>query len=277
MADITRQYADWLPEEAATEADAAAAEGAGGQFHKLKTGDNVFRILPPRAGERSPFVRIYQHYLPDPEKPDRDIGFECPERGKVGPDKQKCPVCARANELDASLNQLDKENAKKLWPSMKAFCWAVDRSNEDAGVKVLSLAKGVYTTLLDLAKNPLKGGNFTHPERGIDVIIEKSGEGLKTEYAVTLARRESPLCDDEEISELWLESLGDLRSKVKVLTLDEIVALVPIQRARPATRALATDRPRGAPIQQARTGAGNGRTASRTVDTTLEEEDDVPR
>lgn len=265
MSSIVKQYEEWTPEMASDESDEAKKASQRGAFMTLKQGKNIVRIMPPIPGSRSPFHVVHQHFLKDAEG--KTTAFECPERGKKGPARQECPVCAHASALEHSANPLDKSQANALWPATKAFCNVIDRADEEAGPKLLTLSKRSYMDLLEAAKDPNIGGNFTNPETGCDIIVTKTGEGLDTRYKVDLARRSSLLSADEEITEVWLAAMADLSSKVKVLTIDEMVSLLPVAS------------PRGrlaAPVVAPRRGAGfGGKPVGRTAQDIIDSDDDL--
>ena len=222
---MSKQYEDWSPEAAAEEEAQSKAEGGfGPPYVKLREGRNVVRILPPLPGQRSPFVRIWQHFLKDAEG--NTVVFECPQRGKPSHEAQRCPACAEAERLDKSPNPVDKKRARDLWPSRRVFANAIDRGDEDAGVKLLAVGKTIHEELLNIAKDPEAGGNFTHPVTGFDIVITRTGTGMDTRYKVTAARSNSPLSDDPDEVDEWLDDAHDLNEVARVLTLDEIRAAV---------------------------------------------------
>ena len=217
-------YNAWSPQSAATERSEAATENAG-NYIKLNEGDTVVRILPPAAGEDSPFVRTQLHYLKDDE--DKLHVFECPSRGKARADRKPCPACEEGARLSASPNPADKEAAKNFWPSRRVFCAAIDRADEDAGPKVLQMGTMIYDQLLAIASDPRKGGDFSHPIKGFDVIIERTGSGqFDTRYKVTGARENTPMLDDEDEIIEFLEDRPEISSSITLLLTDDIQALV---------------------------------------------------
>jgi hypothetical protein len=177
-----------------------------GDFMKLKVGRNVVRVLPPTAdGQTTPFVKTFQHFIELPGMT-KKVSFNCPRRMGNNP----CPACAKAEELRKTGNPADYELAGKFLPRLRVYCVVVDRSDEDAGPKVLPIGKTIHEDLVDLRNDPDGGGDFSHPEDGYDVIIKRTGTGqFDTEYKVTRAREESPMGTDEQMDE-WLEMMPDM-------------------------------------------------------------------
>jgi len=83
----------------------------------------------------------------------------------------------------------------------------------------LAFGKMIHEALIKLRKNPDWGGDFCHPVKGFDVVIERSGTTKNdTEYEVT-PKKTSPLGD-----ETWLDGMHDLEKQATVLTMEEIRA-----------------------------------------------------
>ncbi len=217
-------YGKWTPEAAAAEEAQAQAEGGSSvSYVKLKVGRNVLRVLPPMIGSASPFHRVYQHYIKDAA--DKLIVFECPNRGKPADDKRPCPACDEAERLDSTGNPLDKERARGMWASRRVYANVIDRADADKGVQVLVMGKTIYEGLLALGRDPEAGGDFTCPEEGFDVIITRTGTGMDTRYKVTASRSNSPLSEDEDEAEDWLDDMHELPEVVRGLTYEQILAV----------------------------------------------------
>ena len=152
---------------------------------KLQEGRSVLRFLPPQSGAKSPFVKVWQHYVNDPHE-NRLHVFPCPARmwGK------SCPVCDHANKLSRTGNKADRERAYQLWPKVRVYSEVVDMNNEGAGVQVFAFGKRIYEDLLAVASDEDAGGDFTDVEEGFNIIIERSGTGkFDTSYKVFPSRR----------------------------------------------------------------------------------------
>lgn len=205
--------------DAANEEHDDLSRAGGGQFMKLEVGRNVVRLLPPPVGRRSPFVTTYQHFLDIPGR-DGPVVFNCPRMMERRP----CPACAKGDRLRATGNQKDAEAARDFWASRRVFANVIDRSDEDAGPKVLGFGKTVHEALVAIRRDEDAGGDFTHPIDGFDIIIERVGTGkMDTRYKVFPARRSSSIGDK---AEEWIAVQPDLRALARVPTLDEIKAQV---------------------------------------------------
>lgn len=213
------KYGEYTPEAAQQEEkDSKSAGGAG--FVKLQPGKNVVRILPPAQGRTSPFRVIYQHYLrvAGAEGP---VVFVCPRQEA----KRPCPVCKEADRLKRSGNPADRDRAGELFPSRRVFANAVDRSDPEGGVKVLVVGKTVHESLIAIRKDADAGGDFTHPTKGFDIIIERTGTGKQdTRYTVRPARNSTPLSADAKQMDEWLSSMRDLEEHARVLDQEELEA-----------------------------------------------------
>lgn len=243
MANLTK-YGDWS-EEAAKD-DAGRANAGQRNYLKLGEGDNVVRFLPPRIGKQSPFAVSYSHYfdLPTGDK----VSFNCPRMMA----KRACVVCAKGDQLRASSNPHDQKAGKKLFPRLRVFANVIDRNNEKLGVQVLAFGKTIMDDLTGIRQNPRRGGNFTHPETGRDIIITRKGTGqFDTEYKVAADMSASPLHPDPGQADEWLEASYDLDQFLTVLSDDEIRAKVRGEQADPEPQRgrLPQGGGRGAPTQ----------------------------
>lgn len=200
----------------AAEKESASMEGGGNtEFFKLKVGKNVVRFLPPKLGMRSPFRVVWTHYIRKPDQKD-PVSFACPMKEA----NRKCPVCEKADSLKRSGNEADYKRAFELFPKRRVYAHVVDRENPEKGVQVLGFGKTIHEALVKIRKDPDAGGDFTDPEAGFDIIIERTGTGPKdTEYQVMAARKQSKLGDLA-----WIEAQGDLERFGKVLEHEELMA-----------------------------------------------------
>lgn len=233
MSNLTK-WGEWGDDSAAQ--DAALTKTGQKSYMKLVEGDNVIRFLPPRIGKPSPFAQTFSHYM---ELPDgRKVSFNCPRMMA----KRACIVCAKGDQLRNSRNFADQKTGKRLFPRIRVYANVIDRANEQLGVQILAFGKGVMESLLSLRQNPRKGGNFTHPESGRDIIITRKGTGqFDTEYTVSPDISASPLHADPGQADEWLEMAYDLDPFMAVLSDDEIRAKVKGEEAdAPPQRAAAS-------------------------------------
>lgn len=210
------QYGSYDVETAEEELEQSKRAG-GTDFMKLKEGDNIVRFLPRLSGWRSNFVVIYEHFLDLPGG--GRVRFACP-RAMSKPSKP-CPICVKADKLKATGNQADFNKAKELFASRRIYANVIDRSDPEAGPKVLTFGKGIHEDLAALRKNPDWGGDFTHPETGFDIRINRVGSKKHdTEYTVT-PRKPSPLGNME-----WIGQQRNLEQYALVLTPEEMRAKI---------------------------------------------------
>lgn len=210
----TKKYGTY--NEGAAEDDyAEGSKSSGGKYLKLKEGKNRLRFLPPYLGMSSPFMKVHQHFfkMPGSKKP---IVFNCPRQMKAGYD---CPACAKADDWQVSGTPAQRKLAEDMRPSARYFALVVDRDDEEKGVQILGLGKSILKGLSDIRRDEDYGGDFTHPEEGMDVYIKRVGQGLDTRYTVHPGGRTTPLGNDH-----WLETMQDIREQGKVLPLAEIQA-----------------------------------------------------
>ena len=201
------QYEGWSLEEAETEAKQVSKFQAT-EILKLKPGKNKLRFLPKLPGHGSPFQIVWQHFVEGPERP---VVFPCPWRM----DQSRCPVCDFGNKISRSNNPADRDAARKLWPSMRVFANAVDRSAQEDGPKIVAMPKTVYEALINIRRDEDAGGDFTDPKEGFDIIIEREGTGLNTRYRVATARTNSELENMD-----WIGMQHDLTRYAELPTRD---------------------------------------------------------
>ena len=195
-----KKFAEFTIEDA-EQAEEELAKFGSADFFKPQNGKNVIRFLPALAGEKWA-VQVMQHFVDMPGG-GKSVGFVCPRVHA----KRHCPACEKADRLRASGNPNDAELAKKLAPKPRIFANIIDRKNPEKGVQVFPFPKQVFDQLLAIRKNEEAGGDFTNPgPKGFDIIVQKTGEKLSTEYKVLAAREETPLGNDE-----WLDQLNDLK------------------------------------------------------------------
>lgn len=184
----------------------------GADFFKPPIGRSVVRFLPPKPGVQKPFRVVYQHYLrPAGGSP---IVFTCPRMEA----KKHCPICDEADRFKRSGNQADRERAYELFPSRRVFANIIDRKDPEAGPKVFAFGKTIHEALIAIRKDEDAGGDFTNPEDGFDIVIEREGSGqTDTKYKVLPSRKQSPLGDMS-----WIEQQHDLERLAQIRTAEEM-------------------------------------------------------
>lgn len=192
------QYNEWTMEAATQELSQVTRGSNTKEIMKLAVGRNVVRFLPMTSDMQSPFQVIWQHFIQTDDKP---IVFPCPWRM----DQQRCPICDEGNRLSRTNNPTDRDAARKLWPSMRVFANVVPKDSMEGGPKILAMPRTVYEELISIRTDSDAGGDFTNPEKGFDIIIERTGVGLSTRYRVSTARTDSKLENME-----WVDQQHDL-------------------------------------------------------------------
>jgi hypothetical protein len=104
---------------------------------------------------------------------------------------QPCPVLEKYEELKDSKDEDDSELAGKLRPKTKFVIPVIVKKDkagkevdEQLGVRLMMIPKGVYQQMIDLFLEP-EQGDFTHAEEGYDLKITRTGSGqFDTEYSV---------------------------------------------------------------------------------------------
>jgi gp32 DNA binding protein like len=211
-----QNWADWSAEDAEAEKSEVERLDGSSEMLKLPQGKTMLRVLPPKAGMKSPMPAASQHFIDLPDG--KSVSFNCP-RVHV---KKPCPACEMVDKLRATGNPRDYDKAGSFLPKRRHYANVIDRKNPEKGVQVFAFPKTIYEALVSLRTDGQTGGNFTHPLKGFDVVIEKTGEKKQTEYKVFAARNNSPLSDDADEMDEWLASMHDLGRFMTILPYDEI-------------------------------------------------------
>jgi hypothetical protein len=252
------KWGSYDPKQAAQEREEAVAPS---DFMKLVEGRNVIRILPPKAGENSPFKIVRQHFIKMPGGAN-PVVFVCP-RHHGG---ERCPACEESARYRATGLKVDRDKAWELSPKLRVFANVIDRKDEAAGPKLLGFGKTIFDELTALRSDEDAGGDYTNATEGFDVIIERTGTGKNdTEYATRLARNSTPITKDAKLMDAWYEAMNDLKQQVVVRSYAEL------------KEELGLDGGRSSSAGRARLPAGRGRSAAIETETeVVDDEDDVP-
>lgn len=175
-----------------------------GKFFKVSKEKTSLRFLPPRQGQRNPFVKTYQHFVDLVEGDERTkVIFNCPRKMM----NQGCPVCAQAEKKRATGREDDRDRAYELFPKLRVYAAVVDRGDEDEGVQIFPFGKKIMSALTAIRED----GDFTNPVEGFDIAILKKGSKKNdTEYTVKAYRKNSALSDDAEQFNEWIDAIPDL-------------------------------------------------------------------
>lgn len=204
------QFGEYTPEAADEEQKQV---GGPSTFVKLEQGKNRLRVLPPVPGQSSPFKIVKQHSVEIPTE-QYPIRFECLGVG--------CPACLEEQRLSRTGNPRDRKRSDSLRPKPRVFAHAIQRGREEEGVLVWEFGKSIHQQLTKILKDQDAGGNFTHPYDGFDVIVDREGTGMDTEYTVLPARQATPLHEDEELAAEWCETRPDLDKFARLMSIDEV-------------------------------------------------------
>lgn len=198
--------------EAATK---ARQEEASTGWRKWKDGTNIVRVLPPLLGMEEPWVKIYQHFIKIPGAP-APLVFNCPRRMKNAP----CPSCEKGDRLKASGNPVDEKAARDWYAGERNIGYVIDRDDPDSGVQLQPFGSTIKKRLRHFREK--LGKDYTDLENGYDIVVEKMGSGMDTEYQTDLGEQ-GPVLADMKQFEKWVEELPELTSFTKVLDYDTLV------------------------------------------------------
>jgi hypothetical protein len=117
----------------------------------------------------------------------------------VGPDERAvpCPVMSGVSEscfLDRLVKRLSKGDddevteAEAMSARPRYLLNIVDLANPQNGVQVWPCPKTIFRQLKKFWLNEEDYGDFTSFEEGFDILVEKTGSGIKTKYDATPTR-----------------------------------------------------------------------------------------
>lgn len=159
-------------------------------------GVNKVRLLP--ANEEYWGYPIQVHWIGDDNF---TRAYACPRQMKAMP----CPVCEERSRL---YDENDQDGAKALNTSERLLVWIINRDDQEKGPMLWDMPKTLEIDMNggavdDEAESVLP---LDDPIEGYDLRFNREGKGTTTRYqAFTVARRSSPLTDDEEELEKWLD------------------------------------------------------------------------
>lgn len=186
----------------------------GSGFWTPPEGTTAIRILPEVGTMEYFFQEIGQHY---------DQNVYCPKLTKG----DECPVC----ELSQTLYQAgDKDAASQYRPSHRFLLNIIVRSEEGVGPRIWSCPKTVFGTITALIKDPDYGFIFDVDE-GLDLRVVRDGQGIDTKYNLLPTRYPTPLHEQDDVIDEWLEAAADLKAwaEGRMLEYDEIIEKAGIQ------------------------------------------------
>lgn len=172
------------------------------KFFVTKPGNNKIRIMPPTwDGAKHYGHDIYVHYGIGPD----NVGYLCLDRMAA----EKCPLCEARAEADRNN---DEELAKSLRATRRVAVYVIDRGVESEGPKVWAMPQTVDKEICAQAWDKETGEVYAldNPDEGYDVAFTVEGAGQTKKYVgVRLARRASPLSDDDKEAGAWLQHIVD--------------------------------------------------------------------
>lgn len=197
--------------------------GAGNSsFLDLKDGRNIVRILP-EVGEMEFFYQpVGVHYMGKNR-------VYCPAFTTEG--QRDCPICELVSNLYRAGDPASKKIASKIRVTKRFWMNAIDRSNEKAGALILTIGPMVFGAVANLINDP-EYGSVYDIENGTDIIIEKSGSGIDTEYQTTPRRNASYMLvynkdtapDDDSVGQPDYDRAQEILDSAKDLTPIEVTA-----------------------------------------------------
>jgi hypothetical protein len=159
------------------------SKGDGG-FWTAKVGKNTLRVLPPWNKEGVFYHDSIIHFGIGPNKKSA-VCISDSEKG--------CPVCNLVQKYSEDVDDQKKAKAKDMSARNRVLLNVIDRENEAQGIQIWATSEQNLGKLLTFFADP-EWGDFTHPEEGFDVIIERTGTGkTDTRYDLRLTRKPSPI------------------------------------------------------------------------------------
>ena len=182
---------------------------------KPSIGKQKIRVVPFKFNKNNPFTEMLFYY---------NIG----SRKLIASPMNwgdKDPIAEFVKQLKGTN---DKENwrlAKKLYPKTRVFVPVIVRGEEDKGVQMWEFGKLIYEEFLQLAADE-EVGDFTDVMEGRDIKITTVGPDVTgTKYnktTISPSMKTSPLSDDEDQIEKWLEDQQNPKDTYRPLSFDKI-------------------------------------------------------
>ena len=181
---------------------------------KVNDGDNTLRLLPPTWDNPTHYgLDAYIHYGIGPDRQ----SYLCLHKMK----DEACPIC---EERARAVRDGDEAYAKELNATKRVLVYMIDRDAEKEGVQAWAMPNTLDRDIVKVSVDKRSGEvlPLDHPEEGYDVMFEKKGAQMRTEYlGVQLARRASDIGDDK-----WLDFAVEhpLPSMLKYYSYEHILA-----------------------------------------------------
>jgi len=191
---------------------------------KVPVGRTILRVMPPWADGVPTFYREqWSHHIANKDDPTKTIGVTCPRKEA----QQSCPICDIVKALFATGDKTDEALAKAMNVGRRVLVNAVDLTDPQRaskGVQVWGVpARTFDEQVLPMIADPDEGVDFTDPETGFNVIVDRTGTTkTDTRYRVTRKQQPSPVS-----TPAWLDGLHNLDNLIVLKESDEIRALLP--------------------------------------------------
>ncbi|HKZ40024.1 MAG TPA: hypothetical protein VJ044_03630, partial [Candidatus Hodarchaeales archaeon] len=175
--------------------------GGGKGFWSPKEGRNVIRVLPPVGGMSFFFQEVGKHNFPDNRRSYCSLFTTDGEK--------PCPICELVDDLYADGAKSSIKLAKEIRLRRGYWMNIINRNGEDAGPLIFTPGVKIFNQIQNMINDP-DYGDVTDEEEGLDLIINRAGTGLDTEYDVKAKRNYTPISEDADLAAEWLEKAKDL-------------------------------------------------------------------
>lgn len=147
-----------------------------GPFFTPQEGRNVIRVLPTWAEGKRFYVKIYGHWINA-----KKTSYLCLNKMKG----EKCYLCEVMEVLrDAG----ERKKAGQLTPSVRYHMQVIDRKNPEAGVQIFNAGSTIFQSI-GLLLDDEDWKDLLDLEKGTDLVLERTGQGLDTDYPSTRPRK----------------------------------------------------------------------------------------
>lgn len=173
---------------------------------RAEEGKNTIRILRG-PDDTIPYKKVYTHFRIGPN----NRTLTCLKTfGK------RCPICAEG----ARLIKEGREAEGKALLSVTRYLFNIIDFKEPNKVQVMTCGPQIFSSLAMMLTDD-NWGDFSDPDTGYNIIIERRGQKLDTEYTVIPSRTNTPLKRKE-----LLEKLVDLESLIVERSEEEMLAIL---------------------------------------------------
>ena len=175
-------------------------------IYRVKEGTNILRVMPPPSRDYDHFgIDIFTHFGIGVNK----STYLCLHNMR----DELCPVCEEHAQMLASfggrdLTDPDKDALRPFRAGKRVLMYGVDRKEEEKGPQAWAAPWTIDRELTTLMQDKRTGEVLwiDDPENGFDIDFSRKGTGLTTKYeGISIARRESPLHQDADKLNAWLE------------------------------------------------------------------------